>query len=73
MTNQQVESVNQERRNSCGTLETTRLLLGRLALSKGEGEAEGCSALLYITLKPLASTLFPCSKGEAEKISIIES
>lgn len=42
MTTQQVELGKQEgRRVSCGTLRKTRLVVGRIALFKGEGEREG--------------------------------
>lgn len=52
MTTQQVESEEQEHRNcKWGTLHTTRLVVGRLALCKEEGEGEGCSPALH-PMKP---------------------
>jgi hypothetical protein len=74
MTTQQVESGKQDHRNSSGgTLHTTRLVVGRFALSKGEGDGEGSEALpTFARFEPLTSILSACSRGEAEEISISE-
>jgi len=75
MTTQQVESGKQEHRNSSwGTQHTTQLVVGRLSLSKGEGDGEGSEALpTFARFKPLASILSARSKGEAEEISVSEN
>jgi hypothetical protein len=70
MTTQLIESGKQEdRKNNWGTLHTTRFVLGRLALSKGEGEDEG---LLCERSEPLTSVLSPRIRGEVVKIRIDE-
>jgi len=75
MTTQQIESGKQEHRNSSwGTLHTTRLVVGRLVLSKGEGDSEGSEALpTFARFEPLTSIFSTCSRGEAEEISISEN
>ena len=70
MTTQQFESGKQENRNnSWGTLHTTRLMLGRLALSKGDGEDEG---LTRARSEPLTLVLSPCARREAAEIRVDE-
>ena len=66
MTNQ---SGHQEHRNDIyrARMEYAQRSVGRLALSKGEGESEGLGAKLGIPVsKPLTSILSPSRRGEAE-------
>jgi hypothetical protein len=75
MTTQQVESGKQEHWNSSyGTLHTTQLVVGRLALRKGEGEGEGLLRTTHCgDSKLLTSVLSPRSREEAEEISVSEN
>jgi len=75
MTTQQVESGKQEHRNSSwGTLHTTQLVVGRLALSKGERDGGGSEVLpTFARFEPLTSILSPRSREEAEEISVSEN
>jgi hypothetical protein len=62
-------SKNLEQNSARGELHVRAL--GYLALFEGEGESEGSGPLpMYARFEPLTSILSPCSRGEAEEISI---